>query len=225
MKFQAFLDRHPALLPAVLLALICVAVANPSSAQTPSLTFTFSTTNSGAQALTPTLTWSTTPAATSCTATGGWTGTKAASGTQTLTPITATTSYSIGCTWPGDTTATVNWVAPTVNTDTSPLSKCATQTETGGSCLQKFVVARGTSAETVGTDSREVNDRNATSYAWTGLTPGTHWFSVIAVNSSGIRSEQSTPPKSKTITASSTQSRTLEIGVRIPAAPTNLAVQ
>ena len=32
----------------------------------------------------PVLTWSTNPVATSCTASGGWSGTKAASGTQTL---------------------------------------------------------------------------------------------------------------------------------------------
>jgi hypothetical protein len=43
-----------------------------------------------------TLTWSTTNA-TSCSASGGWTGTKAASGTQTITPG-QTTTYTINCT-------------------------------------------------------------------------------------------------------------------------------
>ena len=47
----------------------------------------------------PVLTWSTSPTATRCTASGGWSGTKAASGTQTLSSITASTNYTLTCTW------------------------------------------------------------------------------------------------------------------------------
>lgn len=229
MKIQAFLDRHPALLPGVLLALILTAVANPAHAQAPSLEFTVTTTTADGRSVTPRLTWSTTPAAQSCTASGGagWASTtpKAAAGSQTLAPITATASYTIGCAWPGDTTATISWQAPTTNTDSSPLAKCPSQTEGPGSCLHSFQVVRGTSAETVGTDSRDINDRNATSYVWTGLTPGTHWFSVVAKNANGMRSDQATPPKSKTITAATNLSRTLEVAVRFPVPPGNVAVQ
>lgn len=48
-----------------------------------------------------TLSWSSTNA-TSCTASGGWTGSKAPSGTQIVTP-TATTTYTLQCTGPGGT--------------------------------------------------------------------------------------------------------------------------
>jgi len=140
-----------------------------------------------------------------------------------LPPITATRSYALTCTWPGDTTATIRWTAPTTNTDGSALAKCASQTEVG-SCLRSFIVLRGSSSTNVGSDGRAVNDRNATSYAWTGLTPGTHWFSVVAVNGNDLQSDQATP-RSKVITAASTQTRTHEIAVRFPSAATNLAVE
>jgi hypothetical protein len=46
-----------------------------------------------------TLTWSSTNA-TSCTASGGWSGDKATSGSQSVSPA-ATTTYTLGCTGPG----------------------------------------------------------------------------------------------------------------------------
>jgi hypothetical protein len=46
------------------------------------------------------LQWSTTDA-TACTASGGWTGTKATSGTETPATITAATTYTLTCTGPG----------------------------------------------------------------------------------------------------------------------------
>src|SRR5207249_2508595 len=62
-----------------------------------------------------TLTWSSTNA-TSCTASGGWTGTKTISGTQAVTP-TVTTAYTLACTGSGgtatqSTTVTVSSVTP-----------------------------------------------------------------------------------------------------------------
>jgi hypothetical protein len=51
---------------------------------------------------TSTLTWSSTNA-TSCTATGGWTGTKGTSGTQSTGAITMPSSYSLTCTGTGGT--------------------------------------------------------------------------------------------------------------------------
>lgn len=84
------------------------------------------------------------------------------------------------------TTAALSWTAPTQNTDNSTLSKCATQSSTG-TCLRSFKVYRGTTQAQVQakTDSRTINDRNATSYNWTGLTPGTHYFAVTALNGDG----------------------------------------
>ena len=69
----------------------------------------------------PVLTWSTNPVAQSCTASGGWSGTKAASGSQTQATIGASTNYTLTCTW-GSGSATVNWTPPTANTDGSVLT-------------------------------------------------------------------------------------------------------
>ena len=73
-----------------------------------------------------TLTWSSTNA-TSCTASGGWSGTKATSGSQSTGPLTATTTYSLSCTGVGGTsnvtTATVKVVPrATVNLAANPTS-------------------------------------------------------------------------------------------------------
>ena len=66
------------------------------------------TASPGAVALgdTSLLTWSST-GADSCTASGGWSGTLAAGGTQMTGPITATTVYSLVCTGAGGDTAPV----------------------------------------------------------------------------------------------------------------------
>ena len=53
---------------------------------------------------TVTLTWSSTNA-TSCTASGGWTGTKATSGTETSAAITTATTFTLSCSGPGGTTS------------------------------------------------------------------------------------------------------------------------
>jgi hypothetical protein len=52
-----------------------------------------------------TLTWTST-SATACTASGGWTGAKTASGTEVVSNITAATTYSIACTGTGGTSPT-----------------------------------------------------------------------------------------------------------------------
>jgi hypothetical protein len=55
-----------------------------------------------------TLTW-TSQNATSCTASGGWSGAKAVNGSQSVGPLTANSSYTLACTGAGGTTnATVN---------------------------------------------------------------------------------------------------------------------
>ena len=74
-------------------------IANPTSVTSGSLT---------------TVTWSSTNA-TSCTASGGWTGTKATSGSQAITGITTNTTYTLSCTGTGGTTnqsTTITVTAP-----------------------------------------------------------------------------------------------------------------
>lgn len=75
---------------------------------------------------TSTLTWSSTNA-TSCTASGGWSGSKATSGSQLVGPLATTSTFSLSCTGPGGTataaaTVTVSSPAPTLSLTASPSS-------------------------------------------------------------------------------------------------------
>lgn len=206
-----------------LLALVLLLAAGSLSAQT--LTFTAQTTT-GAGSVVPVLTWSTTPVATSCTASGdtAWTGSKAVSGTQTLAAITSSKTYTLSCTWPGDTQARLAWVAPTTNTDGSALAKCASQTVTDQPCLKSYVVSRGASATALA-DSRNVDNRDALGFTWTGLAVGTHFFGVKAVTAQGVQSEVSNVV-SKVISAPASVNRNVAITVNPqPNAPTGLTVE
>lgn len=64
------------------------------------------------------LTWSST--GTACTASGGWTGAKAASGAEVVGPIAQTTSFSISCTNAGSTAAVASATVAVEATSTTP---------------------------------------------------------------------------------------------------------
>ena len=81
---------------------------SPTVSLTPSVT-------SVAQGGTVTLTWSS-QNATSCTATGGWSGTQPVSGSVQSSAITATTTFTLACTGPGGTTT----VSATVTANSAP---------------------------------------------------------------------------------------------------------
>lgn len=208
-----------------ILALVAALACGPAFSQTtPTLTFTAQTTT-GAGSVVPALAWSTTPAATSCAASGdaAWTGAKAASGTQTLAAINTSKTYRLACTWPGDTQAVLTWVAPTQNTDGTALAKCAAATDTGP-CLAKFRISRGAAADAL-TDSRDHNFPLATTATWTGLAAGTHFFGIKAVTGQGVESALSNVV-SKTISATQTVNRDVAITVNPqPNAPTGLTVE
>jgi hypothetical protein len=93
---------------------------------------------------------------------------------------------------PAPNTAHLSWTAPTQDTYGQTLTKCATQSSTGP-CLRSFRAYHGTSEAEVRakTDGRTINNRNATSYDWTNLAPGTHYFAVTAVNGDGAESDLS----------------------------------
>jgi hypothetical protein len=213
----------------LLLACLFLA-ATPAFAQTdPSVTFGASVTNANGS-LTTTLTWSTTPAANSCTASGhsSWTGQKAASGSLALPAITLSGSYSLtlNCTWPGDSTATVRWTPPTQNTDGSALAKCASQAVTSGPCLLRYRVLRSDSQAGANEESRVVDDRNAVQYAWTGLPIGTHWFTVAVSNANNVESDLAMPRVSKVITGSITRNAGVTLTVNPkPSAAGNVTVE
>jgi hypothetical protein len=65
----------------------------------PTISFTAAASNVAAQGST-TLTWSATNA-TSCTATGGWTGSKATSGSEPTAPLSAATTFTLNCSGAG----------------------------------------------------------------------------------------------------------------------------
>lgn len=128
--------------------------------------------------LVPVLTWSTNPTAQSCTASGGWSGTKAANGTATLASISASTNYTLTCSWSSG-SANVTWTAPTTNTNGSTITN-----------LAKFKVLYGTSSSSL-SNSATVDDVTRRSATISSLTPGTWYFAVRAVNTSGTESANS----------------------------------
>lgn len=77
--------------------------------------------------LAPVLNWVTTPAGATCAASGGWSGTKPASGSETLPAISVSTAYTLECQWPAVTTGrvAVSVTRPTTNTDGTPLTNLA----------------------------------------------------------------------------------------------------
>src|SRR6185369_8184211 len=110
-------------LTALLIAFTCL-TAGAVQAQTAGVVTLRANATSATGSIVPVLTWSTNPVATSCRASGGWSGNKSASGSETLARINATTNYTLTCSW-GSGSTRVSWTAPTTNTDGSPLTDLA----------------------------------------------------------------------------------------------------
>ena len=128
--------------------------------------------------LVPVLTWSTNPVAKSCVASGGWSGTKGASGSQTLSTIKATTSYALTCSWSTG-SAVVRWTAPTANTNGSTLTN-----------LAGYRVYYGTSSSSF-PQSVTVNDVTALNATVSPLAAGTWYFKVRTLNANQVESTDS----------------------------------
>jgi hypothetical protein len=183
-------------------ALLFIGVAHAQSAGVVNLSVT---PTSGTSSVTPKLTWSTSPTAQSCTASGGWSGSKAASGTQTLSAVRANTNFTLTCTW-GTGSANVSWVAPTKNSDGSNLTD-----------LASFKVMYGTSSTSL-TRTASVTDPTRRTTTLSSLTPATWYFKVRAINSKGVESGDSnvasksvtgaTAAKTVSVTVGSTGGRT-----------------
>jgi hypothetical protein len=206
-----FSDRlkHALICAAAILALTGITGIARAQAASPQFTFTLQTTTSDGKTVVPKLTWSTTPAATSCTASSGWTGTKAASGTQTLTATSVSAVYALKCDWPGVSKVALTWVAPTQNTDNTPLVDLAGY---------KIMYGNTGTAEAQLTTVVKVP---ATPSSWTSpdLTPAGDWFfGMKALNSMDLESALSNVT-TKTTTAAENQSRSIALAIQFPKPP------
>jgi hypothetical protein len=142
-----------------------------------------------------TLTWSSNNA-TTCAASGGWSGAKALSGSQVVGPLSEDTTYRLKCSGTGGnataiTTVSVriaqlSWEAPTQNSDGSPLTD-----------LAGYRVYWGTSSRSY-SGNATVNGAGTTSYTVQNLAAGTWYFTVTARNENGVESAYSSE-ESKTI--------------------------
>jgi hypothetical protein len=163
-NFRAFLAC------VLLLGLVATAHAVPSV----TLTATASSTLAPANV---TLTWTTSEVG-ACTAGGGWSGAKSATGgTEVISNVLGSTAYTLACSTATG-TATVTWVAPTQNVDGSPL------TDLAGFKLYHHNTITGVPSAT----PIIINDPFATSYVVTGLSTGNRHFAMKAFNTAGVES-------------------------------------
>jgi hypothetical protein len=153
------------------------------------------------------LTWSSTNA-TSCTASGGWSGTKATSGNQSTGALSATTMFTLACTGSGGTaqrsvTVTVSSgpAAPTVTLNANPtaVNVNGTSTLTWSSTNATSCTASGGwtgSKSTSGTETTGALS-NTTSYtlSCTGAGGNAQQSVTVTVNAGGGGGGGSSPPE------------------------------
>jgi hypothetical protein len=140
-----------------------------------------------------TLSWNTTDV-TSCTATGDWSGSKSASGSETINSITTNSQFTLTCSGMGGTvndtidvavvqsnngTALLSWTPPTENTDNSALTD-----------LAGYKIYYGTSSGSYD-DTITISNPGLTSYLVENLASSDWYFVMTSVNSSGIESSYS----------------------------------
>jgi len=181
-------------------------VTTPAGTPAPVVTITASPA-SVASGGSSTLTWSSTNA-TSCTASGGWSGSKAINGSQVLTGLTGTATYTLVCTGAGGSATRSVTVTVTNGVDTIPPSvptglsavvvsdnqinlAWGTSTDTGGSGLAGYKVYRGTT---------QIATTTLLIYRDTGLTANTTYnYTVAAYDKAKNVSAQSASVSDKTL--------------------------
>lgn len=151
-----------------------------------------------------------------CTASGSWTGTKALTGSQSLTNLTAPARYVLTCTKNavlGE--AHLSWTAPTQNTDGTPLTD-----------LAGYRIAHGTASNAL-TQTIDVTPPSVTDYDVQGLPAGPRYFAVRAYNAKGAESSNSNIA-TKIIVTTPAQTVTAECSINVtkqPSAPTLLTIE
>lgn len=125
----------------------------------------------------------------SCSATGGWNGQLGTSGSQTIGPISAGTTFSLNCSGPGGTALemlsvavvgpiALSWVAPDENVDGSQLVD-----------LAGYRIYYGTESRAY-SDSVELEDAGATNHSLT-LASGDYFVAMTAFDTEGHESSYS----------------------------------
>lgn len=185
----------------LMLALLVLSCGVAAAQTAGTITFTLEATANGAT-VTPKLTWSTTPAASSCVGALGWAGAKAAAGTETLAATNKSATYRLDCTWT-DGTAALSWTPPTTNTDGSALTD-----------LKGVRVNYGTSATAL-TQTRNV-DVPAVTTSFTGLPPATYFFTVTVLTNAGAESAPSNLVSKAVGSATGTKSVALSVNIPNP---------
>lgn len=202
------LQRCPAWIAAALWLATLMLYAGVALPQSHDGSFTLSTSVNGDGTLTPTLSWSTTPEALGCEATGDseWEGAKPASGSVTLSPrpTSQPRAFALVCQWPEDAQAFMTWTPPTQNTDGSPLTD-----------LAGYRVFWGQDPGSL-SQTAQIDDPAATSFTVANLTPATWFFGVRAFTSIGAESAMSNIA-SKTTSAGAQWSQ--QTGIKVPVAP------
>lgn len=169
-----------------------------------------------------TLTWSTTPDAAVCEASGDWSGEKAASGSESVGRITSSSSFALACSWPGESLATLTWANPTENTDGSPYEDAqATRIAwaEGEGSTDAFDCLEPSATPDIETTDRPAEDAMHTI---TGLTPGTWEFVAFAVNDVGLCSAPSNAAQKQTTGDVETENT---ISVTIPSPISGLSAE
>ncbi len=124
-----------------------------------------------------------------CSASGGWTGDKSLNGTESVGPISQSTTYSLSCSGAGGSavamvsvaineTVTLAWLAPTHNVDGTPLTDLAGYRIYYGSMSGAY------------TDVLEVTLSSSTRQSLI-LSSGSYYFAMTAVDASGNESAYS----------------------------------
>jgi hypothetical protein len=135
-----------------------------------------------------TLRWSATNAD-SCTASGGWDGTVATSGSMSVGPLDAGTTFSLSCSGPGGSAlemlavavegpVALSWIAPDQNVDGSPLTD-----------LAGYRIYYGQESRSY-SDMVELGSPGATNYTLT-LASGDYYVAMTALDAQGNESAYS----------------------------------
>lgn len=204
----SFRDRVVAFLLFMLVWMWCVS-AHAQTAGTVTIT---STPTMGNGVINTTVTWSSSPAATSCALTGGGIAnpTAAVSGTVSDT-ITKKTTYAVACNWTR-TNNVLHWDTPATNSDGSPLTD-----------LVSYTIWYNLVGQTSSLSQKVLAP--ATSATITPSVPGTYAYAIQAINSAGLSSLISPSiigPPIGTTTATATATTTV---TPIPSPVTGLTVQ